>query len=234
MTTKSKSCGRTLIARVRQTSIGERLIATVIILTVATGLGLISQGLYIKAKAVLAQVLLESAWSRALAGEASPKAWPWADTWPVAKLSLPRLQKKAVILNNASGEAMAFGPGLMAGTPAPGQPGTSVIAGHRDTHFEFLKNVKLGDTVEVMTNSNKRITYTVDYMEVVDAKASGIEPNAPGQSLALVTCWPFGEKSPGPLRYVVHATPVEASAARSIDAFKRAAIRSGDPMSLTR
>ncbi len=203
MTTKKKPLTR----RLRQTSISQRLVALILIATAVAGFSLVGQGLYIKAKAVLAQVLLERAWSRALAGEAAPKAWPWADTWPVAKLSLPRIQKKTVVLNNASGEAMAFGPGLVAGTPLPGRPGTSVISGHRDTHFEFLRDVRLGDTIEVRTRANKRLTYKVDYMEVVDASASGIEPYAPGESLALVTCWPFDDKNPGPLRYVVYAQP---------------------------
>ncbi len=203
MTTEKQSLTR----RIQQTSVPQRVIALMIIVTAVAGFSLVGQGLYIKAKAVLAQVLLERAWSRTLAGEVAAKAWPWADTWPVAKISLPRLKQKAIVLNNASGEAMAFGPGLVAGTPLPGRPGTSVISGHRDTHFEFLRNIKLGDTIEVKTRTGKRLTYKVDYMEVVDASASGIEPNAPGEKLALVTCWPFDDKNPGPLRYVVYALP---------------------------
>jgi sortase A len=225
---------RSLAKRLQQTSIAQRLVAVIIIAATVTGLTLVGQGVYIKAKAVFAQVLLESAWSRALAGEVAPKAWPWADTWPVAKLNLPRIEKKTIVLNNASGEAMAFGPGLVAGTPLPGQPGTSVIAGHRDTHFEFLKDVKLGDSIEVVTRTNKRITYTVDYMEVVDASASGIEPNAPGESLALVTCWPFGDPNPGPLRYVVHAVPSAPSTATLVPELSRSATLSGALISLTR
>ncbi len=112
MTSKKQS----LVKRLRQISISQRLVAIMIIITAIVGFSLVGQGLYIKAKAVFAQVLLERAWSRALAGEAAPKAWPWADTWPVAKLNLPRIEQKAIVLNNASGEAMAFGPGLVAGT----------------------------------------------------------------------------------------------------------------------
>jgi len=230
MTCEKKS----LIKRLRQTTTSQRIIAIVIIATTVTGFTLVGQGLYIKAKAVLAQVLLESAWSRALAGEAAPKAWPWADTWPVAKISLPRIQQKAIVLNNASGEAMAFGPGVVAGTPLPGQPGTSVIAGHRDTHFEFLQNVKLGDTIEVTTSANIRITYQVDNLEVVDASASGIEPNAPGETLALVTCWPFGATNPGPLRYVIRALPLERLSLADTTAFNRSASLSGEAISRTR
>lgn len=212
MTTENKS----LIQQLQQTSIPQRLVAMILIATAITGFSLVGQGLYIKAKAVLAQVLLERAWSRSLAGEDAAKAWPWADTWPVAKISLPRIKQNSIVLNNASGEAMAFGPGLVAGTPMPGRPGTSVISGHRDTHFEFLRNVRLGDTIEVKTRADKRITYKVDYMEVVDASASGIEPNAPGEKLALVTCWPFDDKNPGPLRYVVYASPDKIASRQTV------------------
>ncbi len=212
MTTENKS----LIQQLQQTSIPQRLVAMILIATAITGCSLVGQGLYIKAKAVLAQVLLERAWSRSLAGEDAAKAWPWADTWPVAKISLPRIKQNSIVLNNASGEAMAFGPGLVAGTPMPGRPGTSVISGHRDTHFEFLRNVRLGDTIEVKTRADKRITYKVDYMEVVDASASGIEPNAPGEKLALVTCWPFDDKNPGPLRYVVYASPDKITSRQTV------------------
>jgi len=66
---------RTFIKRLQQTSLLQRLVTVVIITTATIGLGLIGQGVYIKAKATLAQVLLEQAWGRALAGEISPKAW---------------------------------------------------------------------------------------------------------------------------------------------------------------
>ena len=230
MTTESKS----LVRRLRQTSISQRLVAVVLIATAVAGFSLVGQGLYIKAKAVLAQVLLERAWSRALAGETAPKAWPWADTWPVAKITLPRIKQKSIVLNNASGEAMAFGPGLVAGTPMPGRPGTSVISGHRDTHFEFLRNVRRGDTIEVTTRTSKRLTYKVDYMEVVDASASGIEPNAPGEKLALVTCWPFDDKNPGPLRYVVYALPFTNVSMPATARLSQSTIASAEPVSLAR
>jgi len=234
MTSKLNAKKQPLGKRLQKTTLSQRIAALFIIATAVTGFGLIGQGVYIKAKAVLAQVLLEKAWGRALAGEVAPKAWAWADTWPVAKITVPRLKKSAVVLKGTSGEAMAFGPGHMAGTPMPGQPGTSIFAAHRDTHFAFLKNVKSGDIIDVTTKDNKRHTYIVSYMEVVEASASGIDPHAGGEGLALVTCWPFGERNPGPLRYVVHAVPVERSSSALTVAFKRTAIRSGEVMSLTR
>lgn len=64
----------------RHASFTQQLVATVLIATAIAGLSLVGQGLYIKAKAGVAQVLLEQAWVRLAAGEIAPKAWPWADT----------------------------------------------------------------------------------------------------------------------------------------------------------
>ncbi len=72
--------------------------------------GLMAKGLWLPAKAELAQILLASAWDRHLSGEATAKPWPWADTWPVARLVVPRLRESQFVLRGASGRNMAFGP----------------------------------------------------------------------------------------------------------------------------
>ena len=187
-------------------SLTGKIAVAVIAVFLAFGFTVLGQGLYIKAKAELAQVMLETAWSRTLAGETISKPWPWADMWPVARLEVPRLGESAIVLNSASGESMAFGPGHVSLTPMPGRGGTSVIAAHRDTHFEFLKDVKIGDQLHLTLTDGSVNRYEVKSFEVVDAEASGIEPHLQGSSkLALVTCWPFGAAQRGPLRYVVHS-----------------------------
>jgi sortase A len=90
------------------------------------GLVLLSQGLWIHAKALLAQVLLERAFAQTLASGQDVKPWSWADTWPVARLEFPRLGRTTIVLNGSSGQALAFGPGHVEGTPAPGERGTTV------------------------------------------------------------------------------------------------------------
>lgn len=183
---------------------------------VLLGLGLwqVSGGLYIKAKAVVAQVLLERAWDQTLATGEAVKPWPWADTRPLARIEVPRLGASAIVFADASGEAMAFGPGHMRNTPLPGARGTSIISAHRDTHFAFLENVKPGDTVTLTMADGLPRRFTVTTHQVVHADSSGIDPLAGDGRLALVTCWPFNGVTRGALRYVVFAqsVPEEGSA----------------------
>ncbi len=167
------------------------------------------QGLYMNAKAELAQTLLENAWDKSKQSGGPVKAWEWADTWPVARISAPRVKGSAIVLAGASGEALAFGPGHLSNSPQPGAQGTSVIAAHRDTHFEFLKDMQIGDAVELEAHDGALHTYIVDDLKVVRADASGIDPAEPGKRLALVTCFPFNTTERGPLRYVVFATAEE-------------------------
>ena len=163
-------------------------------------------GLWIDVKAVVAQHLLKRAWARTAEGESEVKPWPWADTWPVARIEVPRLGVSAIVLAGGSGEALAFGPGHLAGTPPPGAAGVSVIAGHRDTHFRFLRQLRPGDELLVTAAGGAPLIFTVTALSVVKANHSGIDPFARGTGLALVTCWPLTSLRPGgDDRYVVFA-----------------------------
>jgi len=167
------------------------------------GLLLLGLGLWIPAKAALAQILLDRAFAASVADGVPVKAWGWADTWPVARLAVPRLGVDLVVLGGASGEALAFAPALLDGTVAPGEAGSSVIAGHRDTHFAFLGALSPGDRIEIARADGRRFTFLVRDMRVVDHDNSGIDPTADGTWLVLTTCWPMDARLPGPLRYLV-------------------------------
>jgi sortase A len=165
-----------------------------------------AQALWIPAKAALAQALLEDAWQRARAGEARPVPWPWADAWPVARLVAPDHDQRLVVLSDASGRALAFGPGHLSGTAAPGAAGTSVVAGHRDTHFAFLRAMSPGDRVEVEDPAGRVHRYRVIETAVVGSRDPRVAAEASRDRIALVTCWPFDAIRPGgDLRYVVLA-----------------------------
>lgn len=180
----------------------------------AIALGCCGGGLYLEAKATLAQVLLARAWSATAGSRDRVRPWPWADTWPVAKLALPRLGASWIVLAGASGRTLAFGPGHLDGTALPGAPGHAVVAGHRDTQFAALRALRLGDRVVVETPTRRRVVYRVTATAVVDRGAGARPaPSAP-DTLTLVTCWPFDAVVPGgPLRYVVRAERSDEAAA---------------------
>ena len=191
-----------------------RLMALVLL---AAGTALVASALYIPAKAALAQVLLERAWARTQAGESGVRPWPWADITPVAVLEVPRLGERSIVLEGASGQAMAFGPGHMINTPPIGARGTAVVAAHRDTQFRYLQDVKNGDRIVVETADGVHSAYRVVETRVVRADASGLDPadgGPTGARLALVTCYPFNGVLRGPLRYVVLADREIATATR--------------------
>jgi sortase A len=169
--------------------------------------------LYVPAKGWLAQLLLERAWSSAAAGASAAKPWPWADTVPVARLRAPVQGVDLIVLAGASGRTLAFGPGLADGTARPGIQGASVIAGHRDTHFAFLRELRIGDELDLERRDGASEHFVVRSTEVVDSRSSRLRIVQDARALVLVTCFPFDAVVPGgPLRYVVTAEPVRVGA----------------------
>lgn len=214
---------------------GARLLVALLALA---GLVLVARGLWIPAKAVLGQVLLERAWQGTLAGPPGEvhRPWPWADTAPVARLALPEHGHSWVVLEGVSGEALAWGPGWMRSSAPPGQAGPTVrpavrptarpavvgptvLAGHRDTHFRVLQHLRPGDPVELETSAGLR-RYRVTTAGVVDSAdpaavarvlAGEVGAGAAPAGLVLVTCYPFEALDPGgPLRWVVMAVGLPA------------------------
>jgi sortase A len=172
----------------------------------AVGAWQIGEGSWIYAKARLAQYLLQRAWSRALAGETAAKPWPWADTYPVARLTVPSMHVDLIVLNGAYGRTLAFGPGYAESSAWPGVPGTTVVTGHRDTHFAFLRRLRRQDEIVMETVQGTSQRYLVHSGQIVDGRTASISLTEGKDQLALVTCYPFDTVlTGGPLRYVVTA-----------------------------
>ncbi|MEQ9813125.1 MAG: class GN sortase [Azospirillaceae bacterium] len=160
----------------------------------------------IEAKASLAQYLLQRARDRTLSGEAEVRPWPWADTWPVARLSVPERGVDLIVLAGGHGEALAFGPGLLPQSSPTGGPGLTIISGHRDTHFRFLAELEPGDGVMLETADGLSQSFTVGGSVVVDYRDVSLAVPRDGRMLTLVTCYPFDALDPGgPERYLVSA-----------------------------
>jgi len=164
------------------------------------------QGAYIPAKAWVAQELMQRAWIRASAGREQPVPWPWADTWPVARLSAKSGDVDLIVLAGGSGRTLAFGPGHLSASVLPGEIGNSVIAGHRDTHFSFLRDIEIGESLLVEMTGGRRHLYKVIGIDVVDSRRGSLLLDTDVPMLSLVTCYPFdGSDVGGSLRFVVTA-----------------------------
>ena len=178
-----------------------------VVALLALGVWQLGHGAWIHAKAQLAQYLLQRAWARTLEGEREVRPWPWADTWPVARLRVPAHDVDLIVLDGVSGRILAFAPGHASRSAAPGVAGTAIITGHRDTHFRFLEAVKPGDEI-VLETPGRSARFRVVDTAVVDSRSAVIR-EADGPALALLTCYPFDAlRAGGPLRWVVTALPV--------------------------
>lgn len=202
------------------------------------GAALFGNGVYLYAKARLAQVLLARAWARTLRGEHDVKPWRWADTWPVARIEFPRQRASAIVLAGASGRTMAFGPGHIDGTAMPGQRGNCAISAHRDTQFAVLRDVSAGDPIVLQARDGRMVRYRVREMRILDHRETAVLAPTNEQTLTLITCYPFDAVvSGGPLRYVVIANAMDTSPRTAEGSFPPApgtptslmAARSGQP-----
>lgn len=179
------------------TRTGRRIrLAAVIVPLLSIGMWQSGEGLWIYAKATVAQLLLKRAWSRALAGERKPKPWPWADMWPVARLKSSRLDVDLIVLSGADGHALAFDPAHASQSPLPGREGTTVLTAHRDTHFAFLRKLKPGEILSLETPAGRTLNYVVRETAVLDTSTGAIASDTVPR-LALVTCYPFSHHRAG-------------------------------------
>jgi sortase A len=190
-------------------------------------------GLWIPAKAALAQLLLADAWQRARAGERAPRPWGWADTWPVARIEAPRLGVARIVLAGAGGPTLAFAPGLLDGSARPGEPGNAIVAGHRDTSFRFLAELAIGDLLIAELADGRTTRFRVAATRVVDAADPWPFAEEAPATLTLVTCWPFDAIAPGGrLRYAVRAVAEGDAAVQAAATPRRNAVSLASTSSL--
>jgi len=178
----------------------------IISLLIFIGVWNIGQGSYIYAKAYLAQYLIESSWQTVIQNQEIKKPWPWADTWPVSRMLMAEHDVDLYILAGDNGRTLAFGPGYRFGTPKPGDIGNSIISAHRDTHFEFLKNVAVDEKFTLQTDKGLILEYQIVDIRISHYQNAMIPDPDEVSMLTLVTCFPFDRLTiGGPLRYLVIA-----------------------------
>lgn len=183
-----------------------RTLTALTVCLLALGCWQLGEGSWIYAKAGLAQHLLQRAWSRTLAGETGVKPWPWADTWPVARLLVPSQHIDQIVLEGAYGRTLAFGPGHVESAEPVDSAGSIILTGHRDTHFRFLQWLKPNEVIELELTTGHRRRYRVEETRIADSRNAWIGSTQDQAQLMMITCYPFDAVQPGgPLRYVVTA-----------------------------
>ncbi len=127
---------------------------------------------------------------------------------PVAVLSIPRLDLEVPVFNGTDDLVLNRGAGRIAGTAGPGEAGNMGIAAHRDGFFRRLKDIHMGDGIELATGRETFLYHVDDIVIVAPSDVSVLRPR-PVSSLTLVTCYPFYFVGDAPQRYIVHASLVD-------------------------
>jgi sortase A len=180
------------------------------------GVGLSGRAAYLHAKAELAGILIRHAWQQAVQSGESPAPWPWADTHPVARMRIPQLKYDEIVLEGATPRTLAFGPAHMQDGASFGQPGNLLLAGHRTSWFEPLKNISQGDRIETEWFDARRgglhqRTYIVTTIQIVQPQDLALLEPTEEDALTLITCYPFGHSPYSPQRFIVRAAPLGGS-----------------------
>ena len=124
---------------------------------------------------------------------------------PMAVMRIRKLEIEVPVLPGTDDLTLNRGVGWIQGTAAPGTDGNCAVAGHRDGFFRRLKDIKLGDTIEVETLDGSR-TYVVDDLTIVDPSNVTVLEERDLPSVTLVTCYPFYFVGSAPQRFIVRAS----------------------------
>ena len=185
-------------------------------LFITLGCGLIILGLFgiakaslMPIKAIIGQHYLEVAWQDSLKKNKLLKPWKSADFYMIGELTVPKLKISRVILNSVSGEALAWSIGRVTNNGSSSNNGPIILAGHRDSHMQFMSRLNVGDKLELMMSSGVVKTFIISKTDVAKQPELIMSAlNSENGSLILTTCWPFDSQKPGPERFILTAQMV--------------------------
>ncbi len=122
----------------------------------------------------------------------------------LGRLEIPRLRLASLVVQGDDDKSLLVGVGHLPDTVLPWQDGNSVLAGHRDTDFRPLKDIRAGDVIRFQTAT---VTYDYVVRETSIVKPTDLTPlrATPGPTLTLITCYPFTYIGAAPSRFIVHA-----------------------------
>lgn len=120
------------------------------------------------------------------------------------RLQIPRIQLDDIVVRGTNYRDLLAGPGLLQGTPLPGERGNSVLAAHRDTYFRRLSDLEEGDKI-LVRRDGKLYTFRVTKREIVWPEDTAALAPSRQPRLTLVTCYPTGWIGPAPQRLIFRA-----------------------------
>jgi len=124
---------------------------------------------------------------------------------PIAVLTIPHIRLTAPIFNGTDEETLNRGVGRVPGTAMPGEDGNLAIAGHRDGFFRSLKDIAVGDLIEIKSQFESE-TYIVNSKEIVSPDDVRVLQAGPINTATLITCYPFYFHGDAPQRFIVRAS----------------------------
>jgi len=127
----------------------------------------------------------------------------------VGQMEIPSVGLRAIVLHGDSPGVLRRGVGHLPETPMPGEWGNVALAGHRDTFFRSLRQIRSGDVITLETSSGS-YRYRVESTEVVPPTNMEVLRSSNRRELTLITCFPFDYIGPAPKRFIVRA--IEAGA----------------------
>lgn len=125
----------------------------------------------------------------------------------IGRIEIPRLLLSAVVVEGIDKTTLRRAVEHIPGTALPGQPGNVGLAGHRDTFFRPLKDVRIKDEIQFSTPQGN-FKYQVESLRVVEPDNVGVLAPSPENVLTMVTCYPFFYIGAAPKRFVVRARQV--------------------------
>jgi sortase A len=133
---------------------------------------------------------------------------------PLGVLEISAIQLRVPVLEGTDELTLDRAVGHIPGTAPLGESGNIGIAGHRDGFFRGLKDVHLGETIDVYTQGG-RSRYAVDEIQTVSPDDVSVLAPRAKPSVTLVTCYPFYFVGSAPLRYIVHAMAADTNQLKS-------------------
>jgi sortase A len=130
----------------------------------------------------------------------------------IGRLQIPRLKLSVMVREGADERTLSRAVGHIPGTALPGRLGNVGLAGHRDTFFRALRDIREDDTIELETTQGT-YRYIVKSTRIVTPRDVSVLAASGGENLTLVTCYPFYYVGSAPKRFIVHAAQVSAVAA---------------------